>query len=92
MARRRVATTPQALTVALRIAAFIALLGVTFLVVGGSASALDCEGCFEEWGTCKECTLPGWEHTNAEFSHCIGSSCYYVCGSDCEVCDFGFAC
>lgn len=44
------------------------------------------EDCMDKWpGGCKECTLPGWEEYTASYSHCIGRSCYFVCGSLCEV-------
>lgn len=60
--------------------------GLTALTVGvffpGSLWADDCEGaCHEAFGECKECEGE-W---NGEYSHCSGTQCYYVCGSDCVI-------
>ncbi len=26
-----------------------------------------------------------WEGYHGKYDHCVGTSCYYVCGSDCDI-------
>jgi hypothetical protein len=61
------------------VALTVAVFSPGFLV------ADDCESaCLAHFKDCKKCDPP-WEDYNGEFSHCEGTSCYYVCGSLCEI-------
>lgn len=50
-----------------------------FLYAGGCEDA-----CIEAFDDCKACS-GAWEGTNGEYSHCSGTTCYYVCGSSCTI-------
>ncbi len=56
-----------------------AVLNPDFLVAGG-----DCEdACMKKFGNCITCAPP-WDDYNGEYTRCVGTSCYFACGSTCQ--------
>lgn len=76
----------QMFSAALKSLVLIALLVFTVgLFSPGAIYAGGCEDkCAEAFGDCVECS-GAWEGTNGEYSHCSGTSCYFVCASPCTI-------
>ena len=71
----------------LKLSVLALLVGFTVILwKPKGASALDgcTDGCIQNFGYCRACS-GDWTGTVGYFSHCVGTSCYYVCGfTECE--------